>query len=361
MFRLISVLLTIVVVFGIVGCSETEKGSPTPIVEQQPSVVATERVESAPIDPTESAVTPVNSGAVVLPWVNIADGISGLRDYQSEMTISFEPELGSSLSGPWQIETNYSSSESAQTELLEIDYAGVVPDTEFPAMVVGHFGDNYFVQIPEVGCIPTTEEEFNQIGSGVVDPDFFLGGLSHLRLLASNEMVNGQPGRLYAIDKGSLPYFAGDDVSVDGQLFVTDNGDYPIHLNLTVSGPADYADLGQIQDGIFTLELNVSSATEGKTIVLPQDCLGSEKYPIPESAYNITALEDLLGFRTRLSIAEVVAFYQEEMATAGWTIVEEPDVFEEIAFLAYIRNGIEIMITVEQGPAIGEVSVLISP
>jgi hypothetical protein len=148
---------------------------------------------------------------------------------------------------------------------------------------------------------------------------------------------------------------------VNGHYYVSEDDGRPIQVLLEVSGVADFAATGQDQDGTLYLEINWYDTSDSTEVILPPDCLQSAIYPLPEGVYDITSLDDLVGFHTLLSINEVVAFYQVEMAAAGWMEVEEPTVSDDAAFMTFSRNGLEIIVNIETGPAIGEVSVLISP
>jgi hypothetical protein len=49
------------------------------------------------------------------------------------------------------------------------------------------------------------------------------------------------------------------------------------------------------------------------------------------------------------------------MIGSGWAAVEEPTVLDDSAFITFSRNGLEIIVNIEAGPALGELSVVISP
>ena len=62
-----------------------------------------------------------------------------------------------------------------------------------------------------------------------------------------------------------------------------------------------------------------------------------------------------------MPLAKVVEYYLAEMPIAGWQLLTEPDVIEDLAFLTFERDGEQLTIIIEYDTASDGVSVLISP
>ena len=73
------------------------------------------------------------------------------------------------------------------------------------------------------------------------------------------------------------------------------------------------------------------------------------------------------GFRVSSSgtiqfpFIEVVEFYLSAMPAAGWQLVEEPEIFEDLATMAFEKSGVSLLVSMEHDADGDIVSVLVAP
>ncbi len=361
MIRILGMLLIIIVVLGFVACSSTEGDTLVTPFEEEPVIALTVPTTIKPAEPTQEVFEQQEPGELLGSWEDLAAAVAEAPDHRREMILRFEAAPNESAIGSWQMESDYIVSKNLSARVLEINYSGDQVAGEFQSMTAGQKDDHFFLDVPNIGCISTSEQDFERMRSGIVDPGYFLGGMVDAPLIASGEVVIDQLAHHFGLDNQSLPRFANQDVSVNGHFYVAEESGRPLRLLLEVSGVADFAATGQVQDGTLYVEINWYETGDSPVVIFPPDCLQSDIYPLPEGSYNITSLGDLVGFHTLLSIDDVVVFYQEEMIGSGWAAVEEPTVLDDSAFITFSRNGLEIIVNIEAGPALGELSVVISP
>ncbi|HUS94711.1 MAG TPA: hypothetical protein VMZ24_06005 [Patescibacteria group bacterium] len=363
MARLPVILVVIGVVVGLVACSSAGDKSLVTLVEMEPLNKTAAPAVTVSSVTTTAIVADLETGTRgelgSLDHSTIQD--SGFQNFRREMILRFEPNSVAADSGPWRIESELAVLENPLTRVLEINYDGNGAVGDFRSMVVGQQEDAYFLHVPTVSCISTSRQDYERMISGIIDPDYFLGGMVGAPLIASSEVVNGQLAHHYSLEKQLLPRFADQDVSVLGRFYVAEEGHRPLQVLMEVSGEVDFAATGQVQDGTLFVEISWYELIDLGEVIIPPGCLVTDLYPLPEESYEVTSIADLVGYRVSRSIAEVVAFYEVEMAVAGWTAVEDPTILEDSAFMTFSRNGMEIIINVEAGSDDGDVSVVISP
>jgi hypothetical protein len=361
MIRMLGMSLIAIVVLGLVACSSTEPDMLVTPFDEEPVFATTEPAVIKPAEPTLEVSGQQEAGELPGTWEEMAAGVTELPNFRREMILRFDAFANAPGVGSWQMESDYAVSENLSARVLEINYDGGAVAVEFQSMTAGQKDGYFFLDVPTIGCISTSEQDFERMSSGIVDPGNYLGGMVDAPLIATGEVVNDQLAHHFGLDNQSLPRFADQDVSVNGHFYVSEEDGHPLRLLLEVSGVADFAETGQVQDGTLYVEVNWYETGDSPEVIIPQNCLQSDIYPLPEGSYNITSLGDLVGFHTLLSINDVVAFYQGEMAASGWAAVEEPTVLDDSAFITFSRNGLELIVNIEAGPALGEVSVVISP
>ena len=361
MTRLPGMSLIVVAVLGLVACTSAGNSNQVTPTGREPLITPSEPTAITPAEAIVAVVPQQEAGVEVATWDDISAGVARLPNYRRQMVLRFEGDPRVETPGSWQMESDFMVSENPTARVLDISYVGDQVVGEFQSMTTGQKNGEFFLYIPTIGCISTSEQNYVHMSSGIVDPEYFLGGWVAGPLISSGEVVHDQPALRIDLDRQSLPRFVDQDVAVNGHFYIAEDDDQPLQLALEISGVADFAATGRIQDGTLYVEINWYETSDASGVNLPADCRQSDVYPLPEGSFDITTLDDLVGYRTLLSIVELVAFYQAEMGAAGWDAVEEPTVLDDAAFMTFSRGGQEIIINIEARPETEEVSVIISP
>lgn len=308
--------------------------------------------------------TPATSGdqerAIISKWHGFASAVDGLQGYSRQMTINFEPERDNTDSQSWQIESIYQFSKAPLMEIHELNYQGTTQGMDTPALSLLASGSDHYLLVPDGGCLDITEEEFARMNSGILEPDYFLDEVDEIKRVGS-KIVDGQPFDHYEFERHFLRKDSFREVVVGGDIYLPQAGSFPVRLILFVSGQGDFSGTGRIEEGTLTIDMDLDRLDTPTEISLPPPCSNANLYPLPTGSYDISVINDLLGYRVRLSIEEIVRFYQIEMEAAGYSLSEDPTVAEDMAYLTFTKSGREFIVQIEEGPESGEVSVLVSP
>ena len=218
-----------------------------------------------------------------------------------------------------------------------------------------------YLYLPSVGCVAGAGDDFAGYLDLPLDPADLLRGLSIAEPVAEDVLVNGLATHEYHFDEETLEWFLYSPWSVDGSAHVAEDTNLMTRVQLTLSGQGDLLAEGRDLNGTYQLTIDVTDMDESTVVEIPDACQQALPYPVTEDAFDISTIEDLLAFRSRMSLVDVVNFYLAEMPAAGWNLAGEPEVFDDLAFFSYERDGQQIMISIETDPELDTVSVLVSP
>jgi hypothetical protein len=166
----------------------------------------------------------------------------------------------------------------------------------------------------------------------VIDPD----DLESLDVVGS-ETVAGRAAGHYAF----LQEEAGEWRDLEGDLWLDEETRALLRYELRAAGSDPLFDAGE-----GTLEGQFLVSEIGPQTIEP--IAGCEiGLPLPPGATRLVRLPGLVAFESAESPAEIVAFYQDELAEDGWEARGEPEEGVDATVLSYVRNGETLEINVE--------------
>jgi len=183
---------------------------------------------------------------------------------------------------------------------------------------------------------------------------------------------NGVKVKHYTFDEKSfdladLP--AGAEIDeASGNVYVAVEGDYVVHMDMTMSGDNVEVPSGQgetLQNGSLTITMDLTDINQPITIELPPEALESgkppEDIPVPENAEDLQALGmmGMLTYQSASTPEELVDFYKAEMPKNGWTEVSV-DVTTGMANLEYSKEDRTATIMITPDSDTGKTAVMIA-
>jgi len=183
---------------------------------------------------------------------------------------------------------------------------------------------------------------------------------------------NGVKVKHYTFDEKSfdladLP--AGAEIDeASGNVYVAVEGDYVVHMDMTMSGDNVEVPSGQgetLQNGSLTITMDLTDINQPITIELPPEALESgkppEDIPVPENAEDLQALGmmGMLTYQSASTPEELVDFYKAEMPKNGWTEVSV-DVTAGMANLEYNKEDRTATIMITPDSDTGKTAVMIT-
>ena len=185
------------------------------------------------------------------------------------------------------------------------------------------------------------------------------------------EDVGGQATHHYALNEDSVDLAAlplGMEVeTVTGDLYTAVEGDYIIHLDMTLEGSnlttPNQAEEAVLADGSLTYQSRLSAINEPMTIELPAEVQASTNppadIPVPEGAVQVAGATmfgaSMFAFFTEAPPEEVAEFYAAEMPEFGWSEVEagEEEPSEAMFSTKYEKGEQTITVEIDGDPTFG--------
>ena len=264
-----------------------------------------------------------------------ADGQEVAQSMKSEFTVSNDPQIMNilmSFSGIDEV------MDSESIEMAQIE------------------GTSYMV-IPEMGCITTSGGDIldDNPFTGMMAPDSFLNDLDNAKY-EGEETINGILTRHYSFDKFAM---AGTDLTdveeANGHIYVAKDGDFLVSMVVDATGKLDLFDEGLTEDGQLHIEINLTDIDVPVEAAIPAACTAEDgsaggansEFPMLDDASEVTSFAGVLSYQTALPLEDVMAFYDDALANAGWVKDEEGSfVASGNALVNYLRDGVTLSVTV---------------
>jgi hypothetical protein len=189
------------------------------------------------------------------------------------------------------------------------------------------------------------------------EPAGFLAGIVGADV-AGNEDVNGSPAAKYTFDENALGQTS--PVKSTGEVWVAATEGYILRYQLATTAGPDY--FGEGVDGTLTWDYELSSINQPVALTLPDGCPpGLVNAPQLPDASNIVSLPAGLSYDTATSLADVMAFYQEELPKPGWVAGDEPTLTDTTAVVEFTQGSTTMTVTAVIDSGVTTVEVSLGP
>jgi hypothetical protein len=289
----------------------------------------------------------------------VSDTLAGLGSYRMQIQLRYTAVDGGT--DQWlTAQTVYLAQPAASSVTLH--FGDSAQSGAADTLTLVQLGNHSFTVIPGGGCLSgagSGTPEDNPFAE-LTTPDTFLRGLSGAQRRLPDEVIHGTAVRHYTFDQSSLQELPGQIRSLEGHIYVAQEGGYVVRLTLVADG-REITALGQKGEGRFTMEINVFDVNEPLVVLPPAACSEAAEapYPVLPDATELTVLPDLFTYRSHHSFSEAVIFYRQQMAAAGWTAVGEEVILEQVAFLQFSKNDVPVTVNISEESGSGLVAVLI--
>ena len=268
-------------------------------------------------------------------------GLSDLTSYKATLIMSFD---GTEAGQPQQWSKTYVmlAAKEPATRQLTIEKTGNLSDLD--AVFMAESDGAAYEQREGNGCIAAVIEEGNSL-SERLEPIGFLNGVIGADE-AGNDTVNEVAANHYTFDERAFGQL--DIAQSTGEMWVASDGGYIVKYLLTTKGNADY--FGEGIEGTITWDYELTDINQPLTIRLPEDCPGGlVNAPLLPDASNILTMPGILTYDTSTSLADAAAFYQKEIPSLGWELVDEPAITDTTVLLDYMQGDktLTIIITAD--------------
>ena len=327
--------------------------APTRASEQaKPTVVskATESVAEPTAEP-EPTLAPEPTSApeeADLSLANRATGLDQLKSYRVGWKSASETTSkdGKTQKSTWDWLEEY----TADPQALHYTWTTTEDGKDIGIMDVWQIGDTMYM-VSDNGdgtknCSSFSSSDPNSgLQKGIFSPSM-LGSLSGAKYVGG-ENVNGIATKHYKYDEKAASLAGLGKVS--GDTWVASDGGYVVKdvMNWEGGGGLFGAATTSGESGKGTWAWELKDPNGAITITPPEGCESASKgLPILPDATDKTTMGDLTIYKTASKAADVVAFYQKEMAAAGWRPTGEPTKMEGFATVEFTKDAQKASITI---------------
>ena len=277
-------------------------------------------------------------------------GLTELASYHANLTVTFE---GTRDGRPdsWSLTRSTTAGRDPSVRQIDEVQTGAAPHTWFRADV-GGFRYERVDQGPcetaviEVADVPASG---NVTGDRPVDPEpaALLSGFLGAQEVAA-ETIDGIATTHYTFDERALGSV--DSTASVGDVWVAANGGFVVRYTLTTEGASAW--LGPGVQGVATFDYTLSAVGNAVTVAVPEDCpIGPVEAALPPDAHDIEIQPGRVTYLTASAPADVVAFHQADLASAGW----QPDgsvlVGIDGRLASFVRTSDELSLIANNDPA----------
>jgi hypothetical protein len=209
--------------------------------------------------------------------------------------------------------------------------------------------------------MPATESILGE--AGMIDPEDMLDNTCGWQDAGRSE-YNGIPARYWTLSDDDLracmqgEEFSdiGEITNASGELYVADEGNYIVYMELTLEGSNLVMGTGTGEEALdqgridFTYEM--TDVNVPITIEPPAEASSSsqlpEDIPVPEDAEEVSFTFGMISFNSASSPAEVADYYQAQMPLNGWSESSVSEV-SGMYMLEYTKDGRTASLIVNEG------------
>jgi predicted small lipoprotein YifL len=276
-----------------------------------------------------------------------AAGLDQLKSYR----VSWKSEWESTKDGKTQQSTwDWLEEYTSDPQALHYVWKSTEDGIDKGGMELWQIGDTmYMVSAGADGTSNCSSFSSSDPDSGLQKGTFspsMLGSLSGAKYVG-RENVNGIATKHYKYDEKASS-LAGLG-KVTGETWVASDGGYVVKDVVNWEGGAGLFGAGPTagESGKGTWAWELKDPNGSFTITPPEGCESAAKgLPIMPDATDKTTMGDLTIYTTASKAADVVAFYQKEMAAAGWKQSAEPTSMEGFATLEFAKDSQKASITI---------------
>jgi hypothetical protein len=209
--------------------------------------------------------------------------------------------------------------------------------------------------------MPATESVLGE--AGMIDPEDMLDNTCGWRDAGTSE-YSGIGARYWTLSEDDLKACMqgeeftdmGEITDASGELYVAEEGNYIVYMELTLEGSNLIMGTGSGEEAVdqgridFTYEM--TDVNVPITIELPAEASGSgqlpEDIPVPDGAEEVSFMFGMITFNSASTPAEVADFYQAQMPLNGWSESSVSEV-SGMYMLEYTKDGRTASLIINEG------------
>lgn len=349
----------------------TEPAAEEPTKEEMPAATQPATATEAPAAaPTEAPAA--EAGAAMLDTAALANAGSMLEQhnsYHAVITMNFEGTADDGTPVNTVMNMDMVNVINPPASRFAINLSGVGEEVDSQVIEVTTIGDTVYTSMTGLGCFSGSAADmggFTDSFDSMISPEQDLVSDLEKARYVGEETHNGFVSDCYAFDQNDMPAGFEDAETLDGLVCLSKEYGFISHITLNATGVSDQFSGGAATTkGNMTLTYEITELDEVAELTIPADCqidAADSQWPILEDATNVSTFQGITIYSTMTPFADVVSFYQDEMAAAGYQPSGDPAILGETsAILDFTSDAGSVSVTITSIDDSGSLQVLISP
>lgn len=332
------------------------------VAEATSTAEAAEPSATLEAEEPEETADPLGEAPELRHLSDLGATLEEFNSYRVMVNMSFTGQGADAQEGGVNIETAVIAEPPASTTTISIRGQMVAEAGGMDSLSIAEIGEQVYMVLPGMGCVSGSGEEIGGTSeqfADIFDTKELLGEIDGAQFVGE-ETVNGVDVYHYRFDETDVENPDGQMQELDGHVYVAVDGNYVVSMVVDGVGMMDLFDQGGEEEGNIHLEYNVTDVGDDFEIEVPEGCedAGSE-FPIMEGAANLASLAGFTSYETEAPVADVIAFYEEEMIALGYEASADQFTSEDTAIITFTQEGLPD-VTVTANTEGGTTSVLIT-
>ncbi len=336
-----------------------------------PTTAALAAATEAP-QATEAAAATEAGGAQALTAAQLSevgDALEAQNSYHAVITMNFTgtSEDGSSVETVMTMDMVTVQNPPAQR--FSMTMSGLPEQTEAQVIEVTTIGDTTYTSLSGLGCFSSSSADMDgfadPFGAMIRPEEDVLSDLQNANYVGQ-ETHNGFVSDCYSFSQSDIPGGFAEAEELDGLVCLSKEYGFVSHMELEATGVSDqFTGANTSANGNLVMTYDVTELNQVAEMTIPADCLtdsAASEWPMMADAANVSQFQGIVIYSTNMPFAEVVSFYQTEMANLGYQPDGEPlDLGENSTILNFTNDAGKVSVTITALDDSGALQVLISP
>lgn len=311
-------------------------------------------------------------GAQALTAAQLAEVGSALESHNSYHAVITMNFVGTAADGsPVNTAMNMDmvTVQNPPASRFSITMSGLPDQGEAQVIEMTTIGDTVYTSMTGLGCFSGSSADMGGFADSfntIISPEEDL--LTDLQSAdyVGQETHNGFVSDCYAFDQNDIGEEFQDAEELNGLVCLSKEYGIVSHIQLEATGVSDQFTGGDASaQGNLALTYDVTELDQVAELTIPADCqvdTAASDWPMMADAANVSQFQGIVIYSTNTAFAEVVAFYQTEMAALGYQPDGEPlDLGENSTVLGFMNDTGKLSVTITSLDDSGTLQVLISP
>lgn len=262
-------------------------------------------------------------------------GLESLTSYRATLILGFEGTVAGEAAAWSRTYTMLVTEAGRQVTIEKVD------DGTTENVYMAETNGTFYEQRGENSCLANVVEIEGDFAA-TWEPASFLDSVIGADE-AGTETVSDIETNHYTFDE--MAQGAAEIADATGELWVAADGGYLVKYLLVTTGGADY--FGEGIEGTLSWDYALDEINQPLALEIPADCpAGLLDVPVMADAAELVEMPGFTSYTTPAGLADVIAFYEEQVTTLGGEAANSPTISENTGLYGFTLTDQPILLIV---------------